>query len=229
MFFRICNLENCLNHKRIKQWPTRKKQKQIESNACDALRRWVKRLESVLRLFSRQLWIEALTFSSLLHPEASVCHGMCMAWRLLNPWLRDWVTALLWDLGSVPQEPSGNKLSQLPCETNNIFPSLMRISPKPKVQHLLASDFKLTYCLQKVVFCMRGMLWPLCVRIISRLALPGDKPARLVAARISPTPTLVPITSGITTDNSNRPQNKSNSFVLQYIWIANWPTRLGQT
>ncbi len=143
MFFRICNLENCLNHKRIKQWPTRKKQKQIESNACDALRRWVKRLESGLRLFSRQLWIKALTFSSLLHPEASVCHGMCMAWRLLKPWLRDCFTAR-------PALFLRSPLANYPnCMRDKNFPQSVRIS---KAQSTTFRQCFKWHIVQKVVF-----------------------------------------------------------------------------
>lgn len=130
MFFRTCNLENCLNHKRIKQRPTCKTKPNLITNACDALREWIKRVERVLRLFSWQLWINALTFSSLLHPEASVCHGMCMAWSLLKPWLSDCFTVR-------PALFLRSPLANYPNCTwdTKTFPSLWE-SAKPKVQHL---------------------------------------------------------------------------------------------
>lgn len=122
MFFRTCNLENCLNHKRIKQRPTCKTKPNLITNACDALRGWIKRVERVLRLFSRQLWIKALTFSS------PASWGLSLSWHVHGLEFAEALTErlLYCETSSVPQEPSG-KLSQLHVRHIN-FPQSVRIS-----------------------------------------------------------------------------------------------------
>ncbi len=145
MFFRICNLENCLNHKRIKQWPTRKKQtNRIKCMWC---------LEEVSKAFGKRF--EAVLLTALNRsPDffiSPASRGLSLSWHVHGLEIAEALTERLSDCFTArPALFLRSPLANYPnCMRDKNFPQSVRIS---KAQSTTFRQCFKWHIVQKVVF-----------------------------------------------------------------------------